>query len=39
LIEEADYLFIESTYGDRRHEDFASKEDLLIKYISETYAK
>lgn len=37
LIAEADYLFMESTYGDRLHEDTASKEELLIKYITETF--
>ena len=38
-IQEADYLFMESTYGDRLHEDTASKEELLTKYVSETFAK
>lgn len=37
LIQEADYLFMESTYGDRLHEDTEWKKELLIKYISETY--
>jgi metallo-beta-lactamase family protein len=39
LIQEADYLFMESTYGDRMHEDSASKEELLLKYTNETFAK
>lgn len=39
LIAETDYLFMESTYGDRRHEDIAGKKELLIKYINETYNK
>jgi len=39
IIQEADYLFIESTYGDRKHEDSAGKEELLVKYITETYKK
>ncbi|MEI7920238.1 MAG: MBL fold metallo-hydrolase [bacterium] len=39
LIQEADYLFMESTYGDRLHEDTAGKEELLTKHINETYAK
>lgn len=39
LIEDADYLFMESTYWDRLHEDTAGKKELLIKYISETYAR
>lgn len=38
-IQEADYLFMESTYGDRLHEDTAGKEELLTKYVSETFAK
>ena len=39
LIEDADYLFMESTYGDRSHEDTAGKEELLTKYVDETYKK
>jgi metallo-beta-lactamase family protein len=39
LIQEADYLFMESTYGDRMHEDSASKEEMLLKYANETFAK
>lgn len=39
LIADADYLFMESTYGDRRHEDTAGKKELLIKYITETFKK
>ena len=39
LIEETDYLFIESTYWDRVHQDFSSKEELLLKYAKETYDK
>jgi len=39
LIIDADYLFMESTYGDRKHEDTAGKKELLIKYIDETYNK
>lgn len=39
LIADTDYLFMESTYGDRLHEDTASKEELLTKYSKETYAK
>lgn len=38
-IQEADYLFMESTYGDRLHEDTAGKEELLTKHIKETFAK
>lgn len=39
LIQETDYLFMESTYGDRFHEDSAGKEELLTKYVWETFAK
>lgn len=39
LIAEADYLLMESTYGDRYHEDMGDKEELLLKYVQETYAK
>ncbi|MCX6825192.1 MAG: MBL fold metallo-hydrolase [candidate division SR1 bacterium] len=39
LIAEADYLFMESTYGDKSHEDTAGKKELLIKYVNETYKK
>ena len=39
LIADADYLFMESTYGDRSHEDTAGKEELLTKYTIETYKK
>lgn len=39
LIQTADYLFMESTYGDRLHEDTAGKEELLLKYTLETFKK
>lgn len=39
LIADADYLFMESTYGDRLHEDTAGKEELLAKYTNETFKK
>jgi len=39
LIQDADYLFMESTYGDRLHEDTAGKKELLIKYATETFKK
>jgi len=39
LIADADYLFMESTYGDRKHEDTAGKEELLVKYTNETFQK
>lgn len=36
LIDTADYLFIESTYGDRLHKDTDNKADKFIKIINET---
>jgi len=30
---------MESTYGDRLHEDSAGKEELLLKYTMDTYKK
>ena len=39
LIQETDYLFMESTYGNRTHEDTAGKKELLIKYVDETFKK
>ncbi len=39
LIEDADYLFMESTYWDRLHEDSAGKEELLLKYTMETFKR
>ncbi|MBN1755882.1 MBL fold metallo-hydrolase [bacterium] len=39
FIEEADYLFIESTYGDRLHKDITKRDELLLKVIVETYQK
>lgn len=39
LIEEADYVFMESTYGDRLHEDVQNKEELLLQYVTDTYKK
>ena len=30
---------MESTYGDRSHEDTAGKEELLTKYTQETFEK
>ena len=35
-IEEADYVIMESTYGNRSHEEFADKEEALAAVINET---
>jgi len=37
-LEKADYLIIESTYGNRLHETYSIEEDLL-DYINKTYLK
>ncbi|SHK17544.1 metallo-beta-lactamase family protein [Anaerobranca californiensis DSM 14826] len=39
IIEEADYLILESTYGDRNHEDVGTRMEKLIKVISDTVAR
>jgi metallo-beta-lactamase family protein len=39
IIEDADYLFIESTYGNRLHEHVKDREEILLKYAKETYKK
>lgn len=36
LIEEADILVVESTYGDRRHQDLAATEDEMIAIVEKT---
>jgi metallo-beta-lactamase family protein len=36
VFEQADYVIMESTYGDRNHEDFGSAESLLREAILET---
>jgi len=38
-INEADYLFIESTYGDRLHERVEKREDQLLYYINDVIKK
>lgn len=35
-IEDADYLIMESTYGNRDHEDFDNKEEMLAEVINAT---
>jgi len=39
MIHEADYLVIESTYGDRDHNHGPSVEDQLVKVVRETSAR
>ncbi|MBN2251956.1 MAG: MBL fold metallo-hydrolase [Candidatus Altiarchaeota archaeon] len=39
LIDEADYLVMESTYGNRLHDEIALRDDAFLKCINETYAK
>ncbi|MBN2543356.1 MBL fold metallo-hydrolase [bacterium] len=39
MIDEADYLFVESTYGDRLHEGVGLRNELLLKYTVETFKK
>lgn len=39
IIEEADYVLVESTYGDRLHEDTGIREDLLEKEVRSAYSK
>jgi len=39
FIEDADYLLVESTYGDRSHEDISIRDDLLLKYAVDTFKK
>lgn len=39
IIEEADYLILESTYGDRNHEDVGTRMEKLIKVINDTVAR
>lgn len=39
LIEEADYVLIESTYGDRLHEPIGDRDNLLLKYAKTTFQR
>ncbi len=38
LVEDADYVLIESTYGNRLHEG-GMRDEMFLKYIKETYDK
>ena len=39
FIDDADYLIMESTYGDKNHESFSYSTEKLIEIINETVAK
>lgn len=39
IIEEADYLFIESTYGDRLHDSIGKKNEVIAEAIKKAYDK
>lgn len=39
LIDYADYVFIESTYGNREHEDIGIRDELLLEYSKEAFKK
>jgi metallo-beta-lactamase family protein len=39
IIEDADYVLVESTYGDRTHGETGLREQLLTKEVQETFRK
>ena len=39
IIEEADYVLLETTYGNRRHGEVSTREQLLSKAVTETYQR
>jgi len=39
MIEEADYVLVESTYGDRLHSNPKERNKKLLRYCKETYAR
>jgi len=39
LIEEADYVFVESTYGNRLHDPIENRDEKLLKCLTNTYNK
>jgi len=39
LIKEADYIVIESTYGDRIHENYTERKEILENVFEETFSK
>lgn len=39
VVEEADYVFLESTYGDRLHDPIETRDEEILGYVKETYRK
>lgn len=39
VIEDADYVIVESTYGNRSHENLSMRKDQLLQVVKETYAR
>lgn len=39
IIEDADYVLLETTYGNRRHGEVSTREEMLSKAVTETYHK
>jgi metallo-beta-lactamase family protein len=39
IVDDTDYLVIESTYGNRLHDDIAEREEQLLSYVREAYKK
>jgi len=39
LIGDADYVLVESTYGDRLHEDVGLRDEMLLKHVLETFKR
>jgi metallo-beta-lactamase family protein len=39
IIEEADYIFLESTYGNRLHDPVGSRDEEILRYVKEAYKK
>ena len=39
LVDEADYVFLESTYGNRLHDPVSSRDEEILGYVKEAYKK
>ncbi|MCK4589505.1 MAG: MBL fold metallo-hydrolase [Nanoarchaeota archaeon] len=39
LVDDADYVLVESTYGDRLHEEIGLRDDLLLKHATKTFKR